>query len=170
TWPGATRASPGSCEQAAPTSTRRELMSVRTGKQDPAELVKAAQEGDRGALARLISFVEEGGELAREVGRLTFPLAGNAYTVGMTGPTGSGKSTLTERLISTVRAAGEEVGVLAVDPSSPFSGGAFLGDRVRMQSPAPDEGGFMRARATLRPPAGLALAAADAHPLLRPSR
>ena len=137
-------------------------MSVRTRKQDPAELVKAAQDGDRGALARLISFVEEGGELAREVGRLTFPLAGNAYTVGMTGPTGSGKSTLTERLISTVRAADEEVGVLAVDPSSPFSGGAFLGDRVRMQSHATDEGVFIRSMATRGHLGGLALATPEA--------
>ena len=137
-------------------------MSVRTRKQDPAELVKAAQDGDRGALARLISFVEEGGELAREVGRLTFPLAGNAYTVGMTGPTGSGKSTLTERLISTVRAADAEVGVLAVDPSSPFSGGAFLGDRVRMQSHATDEGVFIRSMATRGHLGGLALATPEA--------
>jgi LAO/AO transport system kinase len=137
-------------------------MSVRTRKQDPAELVKAAREGDRGALARLISFVEEGGEIAREVGRLTFPLAGNAYTVGMTGPTGSGKSTLTERLISTVRAGGEEVGVLAVDPSSPFSGGAFLGDRVRMQSHATDEGVFIRSMATRGHLGGLALATPEA--------
>jgi LAO/AO transport system kinase len=137
-------------------------MSVRTRKRDPAALVEAAREGDRGALARLISFVEEGGELAREVGRLTFPLAGNAYTVGITGPTGSGKSTLTEHLISTVRAAGEEVGVLAVDPSSPFSGGAFLGDRVRMQSHATDEAVFIRSMATRGHLGGLALATPEA--------
>ena len=137
-------------------------MSVRTQKRDPAALVEAAREGDRGALARLISFVEEGGDLAREVGRLTFPLAGNAYTVGITGPTGSGKSTLTERLISTVRAEGEEVGVLAVDPSSPFSGGAFLGDRVRMQSHATDEAVFIRSMATRGHLGGLALATPEA--------
>ena len=137
-------------------------MSVRTQKRDPAELVKAAQNGDRGALARLISLVEEGGDLAREVGRLAFPLAGNAYTVGITGPTGSGKSTLTERLISTIRAAGDEVGVLAVDPSSPFSGGAFLGDRVRMQSHATDEGVFIRSMATRGHLGGLALATPEA--------
>jgi LAO/AO transport system kinase len=137
-------------------------MSVRTQKRDPAALLEAAREGDRGALARLISFVEEGGALAREVGRLTFPLAGNAYTVGITGPTGSGKSTLTERLISTVRAEGEEVGVLAVDPSSPFSGGAFLGDRVRMQSHATDEAVFIRSMATRGHLGGLALATPEA--------
>ena len=89
-------------------------MSRRTRTRDPKELVEAARDGDRGALARLISFVEEGGELARDVGRLTFPIAGNAYTVGITGPTGSGKSTLTERLISTIRAEGDQVGVMSM--------------------------------------------------------
>src|SRR4051812_39081658 len=137
-------------------------MSTRTRKRDPADLTEAARKGDRGALARLISYVEEGGNLAREVGSLTFPLAGNAYTIGITGPTGSGKSTLTERLISTVRAGGAEVGVLAVDPSSPFSGGAFLGDRVRMQSHATDEGVFIRSMATRGHLGGLSLAAPEA--------
>ena len=137
-------------------------MSSRTRARDPNELVEAARGGDRGALARLISFVEEGGELARQVGRITFPLAGNAYTVGITGPTGSGKSTLTERLISTIRAGGDHVGVLAVDPSSPFSGGAFLGDRVRMQSHATDEGVFIRSMATRGHLGGLALATPEA--------
>jgi GTPase len=137
-------------------------VSNRTRNRDPAELVEAARKGDRGALARLISFVEEGGDLAREVGRLTFPLAGNAYTAGITGATGSGKSTLTERVISTIRGAGDEVGVLAVDPSSPFSGGAFLGDRVRMQSHATDEGVFIRSMATRGHLGGLALATPEA--------
>src|SRR5438105_3903933 len=137
-------------------------MSRRTRTRDPKELVEAARDRDRGALARLISFVEEGGEVAREVGRLTFPLAGNAYTVGITGPTGSGKSTLTERLISTIRAQSNQVGVLAVDPSSPFSGGAFLGDRVRMQSHATDEGVFIRSMATRGHLGGLALATPEA--------
>src|SRR3954447_4635345 len=137
-------------------------MSERTRKRDPKELLEAARDGDRGALARLISFVEEGGELAREVGKLTFPLAGSAYPIGITGPTGSGKSTLTERLISTVRAEGDDVGVLAVDPSSPFSGGAFLGDRVRMQSHATDEGVFIRSMATRGHLGGLSLATPEA--------
>ena len=137
-------------------------MSTRTRKRDPKDLLEAARDGDRGALARLISFVEEGGDLAREVGKLTFPLAGNAYTIGITGPTGSGKSTLTERLISTVRAADDDVGVLAVDPSSPFSGGAFLGDRVRMQTHATDEGVFIRSMATRGHLGGLSLATPEA--------
>jgi GTPase len=79
-------------------------VTVRTRKRDPDELVEAARAGDRGALARLLSLVEQGGETARHVGRLTFPLAGDAYTVGITGPTGSGKSTLTDRLITALRA------------------------------------------------------------------
>jgi LAO/AO transport system kinase len=137
-------------------------VSRRTRTRDPADLVEAAGQGDRGALARLISFVEEGGDLARKVGGLTFPRAGGAYTVGITGPTGSGKSTLTERLISTIRAQGDEVGVLAVDPSSPFSGGAFLGDRVRMQSHATDEGVFIRSMATRGHLGGLSLATPEA--------
>jgi len=141
-------------------------LSTRTRKRDPAELIDAARQGDRGALARLISYVEEGGDLARAVGSLTFPLAGNAYTIGITGPTGSGKSTLTERLITTVRGSGDEVGVLAVDPSSPFSGGAFLGDRVRMQSHATDEGVFIRSMATRGQLGGLALATPEASRVL----
>src|SRR5436190_19732828 len=100
---------------------------------DPEELVEAAAAGDRAALARLISLVERGGAPAREVGRLVYPRGGNAYTVGVTGAPGSGKSTLTDRLITEVRRADAEVGVLAIDPTSPFSGGALLGDRVRMQ-------------------------------------
>src|SRR5438046_9487723 len=104
-------------------------MSQRTRTRDPEQLVRSARDGDRGALARLLTLVEQGGDPARAVGRLTFPLAGDAYTVGITGPTGSGKSTLTDRLISLLRKKGEEVGVLAVDPSSPFSGRAFLGHR-----------------------------------------
>src|SRR5437868_14233875 len=137
-------------------------MSVRTRKQDPPQLLEAARQGDRGALARLISMVEEGGEPAREVGRLTFPLAGEAYAVGITGPTGSGKSTLTERLIAKARGEGSEVAVLAVDPSSPFSGGAFLGDRVRLQSHATGEGVFIRSMATRGHLGGLALATPEA--------
>jgi LAO/AO transport system kinase len=137
-------------------------MSLRTRNRDPAGLVEAARGGDRGALARLLSLVEQGGEPARHVGRLTFPLAGDAYTVGITGPTGSGKSTLTDRLITALRARGEEVGVLAVDPSSPFSGGAFLGDRVRMQNHATDAGVFIRSMATRGHLGGLSLATPEA--------
>src|SRR5215210_8843748 len=115
---------------------------------DPQELVEAAARGDRGAVARLISVVERGGEPAREVGRLTYPLGGTAYTVGITGAPGAGKSTLTNGLIGELRAAGLDVAVLAIDPSSPFTGGAILGDRVRMGEHALDEGVFIRSMAT----------------------
>jgi LAO/AO transport system kinase len=96
------------------------------------------------------------------VGRLTYPLGGNAYTVGITGAPGAGKSTLTTHLIRAGRAAGSEVAVLAVDPSSPFTGGAILGDRVRMQDHALDRGVFIRSMATRGHLGGLALATPEA--------
>ena len=118
--------------------------------------------GDRAALARSLSLVERGGEDARAVGRLTFPHGGRAYTVGMTGAPGAGKSTLTSAVISELRERGEEVGVLAIDPSSPFTGGAILGDRVRMQDHALDAGVFIRSMATRGHLGGLALATPQA--------
>jgi LAO/AO transport system kinase len=133
---------------------------------DPSELLTAARGGDRGALARLLSFVEQGGAPARDVGRLAYPLGGQAYTVGLTGAPGSGKSTLTSQLIALLRAAEAEVAVLAIDPSSPFSGGAILGDRVRMQDHATDPGVFIRSMATRGHLGGLALAAPEAIRLL----
>ena len=96
------------------------------------------------------------------MGRLVFPKGGQAYTVGITGPPGAGKSTLTDRLIRQVRASGDEVGVLAVDPSSPFTGGAFLADRIRMQDHATDRGVFIRSMATRGHLGGLALATPEA--------
>ena len=104
--------------------------------------------GDRTALARLLSIVEQGGELAREAGRVAWPLGGRAYTVGITGAPGAGKSTLTDALIGVIRASGAEVAVLAIDPSSPFTGGAVLGDRVRMSRHFLDPGVFIRSMAT----------------------
>jgi LAO/AO transport system kinase len=129
---------------------------------DVATLVEAATGGDRGAVARLLSVVEAGGPDAREVGRLCHPHGGNVYTVGITGAPGAGKSTLTDRLIRILRARGEEVGVLAVDPTSPFTGGAILGDRVRMQDHANDPGVFIRSMATRGHLGGLALATPQA--------
>jgi LAO/AO transport system kinase len=124
---------------------------------DPAQLVEALRGGDRGALARALSLVERGGQPARDVGALAWPLGGTSYTVGVTGAPGAGKSTLTSRLITTIRAAETEVAVLAIDPSSPFSGGAILGDRVRMQDHALDAGVFIRSTATRGHLGGLAL-------------
>jgi LAO/AO transport system kinase len=133
---------------------------------DPVELFNAAREGDRGALARLLSYVERGGERARDVGRLAYPLSGEAYTVGLTGAPGSGKSTLTSATIAHLRSLDTEVAVLAIDPSSPFSGGAILGDRVRMQDHATDPGVFIRSMATRGHLGGLSLATPEAVRLL----
>ena len=131
-------------------------------RRDPNALVAAATAGDRSAVARLISLVERGGEPAREVGRLVYPHTGKTFTVGITGAPGAGKSTLTSRLIGELRAASEEVGILAIDPSSPFTGGAILGDRVRMQDHALDSGVFIRSMATRGHLGGLALATPEA--------
>ncbi|MFN0091860.1 MAG: methylmalonyl Co-A mutase-associated GTPase MeaB [Acidimicrobiales bacterium] len=129
---------------------------------DPSSLLAAARAGERRALARLLSLVEQGGAPAREVGRLAYPLGGAAYTVGITGAPGAGKSTLTSALIGELRVEGLEVAVLAIDPSSPFSGGAILGDRVRMGDHALDDGVFIRSMATRGHLGGLALAAPEA--------
>jgi len=129
---------------------------------DVQELVTAALAGDRSAIARLISLVERGGEPAREVGRRTFGRGGDAYTVGITGSSGAGKSTLTDHLIAIVRQAATPIGVLAIDPSSPFTGGAILGDRVRMQRHTLDEGVFIRSMATRGHLGGLSLATPEA--------
>ena len=118
--------------------------------------------GDRTALARLLSIVEQGGEPAREVGRVAWPLGGRAYTVGITGAPGAGKSTLTDALIGVIRASGAEVAVLAIDPSSPFTGGAVLGDRVRMSRHFLDPGVFIRSMATRGHLGGLSAAAPEA--------
>jgi LAO/AO transport system kinase len=125
---------------------------------DPASLLEAARAGERAALARLLSMVERGGDDGRAVGEVTHPAGGGAYTVGITGAPGAGKSTLTGRLLSTVRAEGDRVAVLAVDPSSPFTGGAILGDRIRMQDHATDDGVVIRSMATRGHLGGLALA------------
>ncbi len=131
-----------------------------------AELIEAARAGDRAALARLLSVVERGGDGAREVGRALHGTASDAYTVGVTGAPGSGKSTLTSAVIDVVRRGGERVAVLAIDPSSPFTGGAILGDRVRMGDHALDDGVFIRSMATRGHLGGLAVAAPEAVRLL----
>lgn len=129
---------------------------------DPQALLHAARCGERGALARLLSIVERGGAAAREVSRLCYPHGGRTYTVGLTGAPGAGKSTLTNGLVAAMRQEDLEVAVLAVDPSSPFSGGAILGDRVRMGEHALDDGVFIRSMASRGHLGGLALATPDA--------
>ncbi len=126
--------------------------------EDVASLLDHARSGDRGALARLLTLVERGGPPARALSRLTHPAGGRAYTVGITGAPGAGKSTLTNALIQEIRSGGGRVAVLAIDPSSPFSGGAILGDRVRMADHATDDGVFIRSMATRGHLGGLSLA------------
>jgi LAO/AO transport system kinase len=129
---------------------------------DIPELIERARKGDRGAIAKLISRVEQGGRDARSVVSGLHPYTASAWSVGITGAPGAGKSTLTDRLVSRIRALGETVAVLAVDPSSPFSGGAILGDRVRMQDHATDTGVFIRSMATRGHLGGLAVATPQA--------
>jgi len=129
---------------------------------DPAALVDRALDGDRAAVAKLISLVETGGEAAHDAVARLHTHTGRAWSVGITGAPGAGKSTLVDRLVGRLRRDGLEVGVLAVDPSSPFSGGAILGDRVRMQEHATDPGVFIRSMATRGHLGGLALATPQA--------
>ena len=126
------------------------------------ELVTRAQAGEARAVARLISMVEDASPLLREVSAALAPHTGNAHVIGITGPPGVGKSTSTAALVTALREKGSRVGVLAVDPSSPFSGGALLGDRVRMQVHATDPGVYIRSMASRGHLGGLAWAAPQA--------
>jgi LAO/AO transport system kinase len=116
---------------------------------------------DPRAIARAISLIEDESPSRAELVRRIFPKSGRAYLVGVTGPPGAGKSTLVDRLISEIRKSGRSVGVVAVDPTSPFSGGAILGDRVRMQAHAGDPGVFIRSMATRGNLGGLARATGE---------
>ncbi|AUH40418.1 methylmalonyl Co-A mutase-associated GTPase MeaB [Streptomyces sp. CMB-StM0423] len=129
---------------------------------DVAALVAAAREGSPRAVARLITLVEGASPHLREVMAALAPLAGRAYVVGLTGAPGVGKSTSTSALVTAYRRRGKRVGVLAVDPSSPFSGGALLGDRVRMGAHAADPGVYIRSMATRGHLGGLAWSAPQA--------
>ena len=123
---------------------------------DPNALIEAALAGDRLSLARILTAVENRAPLAEAVLRRLYPMAGKAHLVGITGPPGSGKSTLVSSLIAAVRERGRAVGVIAVDPSSPITGGALLGDRVRMQAYAKDRDVFIRSMAARGHAGGLA--------------
>lgn len=120
------------------------------------ELCDATLAGDRRALARLLTAVENRTPIAEAALRRLYPMAGHAHLVGITGPPGAGKSTLVAALIAQVRLAGRAVAVIAVDPSSPITGGALLGDRVRMQSYAGDRDVFIRSMAARGHAGGLA--------------
>ena len=120
------------------------------------DLVARAREGDPRAVARLISLVEDESPLLREVMAALAPLAGNAQVIGVTGSPGVGKSTSSNQLVGALRRRDKRVGVLAVDPSSPFSGGALLGDRIRMQDHALDPDVYIRSMASRGHLGGLA--------------
>jgi LAO/AO transport system kinase len=128
--------------------TDRPSVGARRSQASVPDLVERAREGDARAVARLISLVEDESPLLREVMAGLAPYAGHAQIVGITGSPGVGKSTSTNALVTALRAAGKRVGVLAVDPSSPFSGGALLGDRVRMQDHALDQEVYIRSMAS----------------------
>jgi LAO/AO transport system kinase len=136
------------------TSTRRAA--------DVGTLVTRARQGDARSVARLISLVENASPALREVAAALAPHSGRARVLGLTGSPGVGKSTTTSMLVRALRGQGQRVGVLAVDPSSPFSGGALLGDRVRMQDHATDAGVFIRSMASRGHLGGLAAATPQA--------
>ena len=125
-------------------------------------LAAGIREGDRRALARAITLVENGDPLAYELVREVYPDTGSAYVVGVTGPPGVGKSTLIAALVRQIREAGSTVGVISVDPSSPFTKGALLGDRIRLSEHFLDPGVFIRSMGTRGHLGGLAEATLQA--------
>jgi LAO/AO transport system kinase len=135
---------------------------VSPRRHDVEDLVRHARQGQARAVARLISLVEDGAPELREVAAALAGCTGRAQIIGITGAPGVGKSTSVSGLVTALRVAGKKVGVLAVDPSSPFSGGALLGDRVRMQEHATDGGVFIRSMATRGHLGGIAWATPQA--------
>ena len=125
------------------------------------ELLAKFNEGNRRALSRIISRVENRAEGFGKIMDAVYPRTGRAYRVGITGPPGAGKSTMVSRLVQEARKTDKQVGVIAVDPTSPFTGGALLGDRIRMQDIGGDPGVFVRSMATRGSLGGLAAAATD---------
>ncbi len=130
------------------------------------ELVQGVLAGDRRSIARAITIIENNTAEAPKLIAQIYPHTGKAHIIGLTGPGGSGKSTLIEKIVREYRRRGKTVGVVAVDPTSPFTGGAFLGDRIRMQELSTDEGVFIRSMATRNYPGGIAKATKDAVKIL----
>ena len=157
-------------EPAAGPTPERPAPPARDAPDDPpgdvADLFERARNGDRRALGRLLTYTEGGGPRADAVALAAWPLAGRAHVVGITGAPGVGKSTLTDRLAQVAIDDGWRVAILAVDPSSPLTGGAMLGDRVRMAGAAVPGGPFVRSMASRGQSGGLALAALAAVRLL----
>ena len=129
---------------------------------DVASLADRVLSGDRRAVARAISMVEDGADGLADLSAALYPRTGNAYTIGLTGSPGVGKSSLAQHLVKAGRQRDLAVAVLAIDPTSPFTGGALLGDRLRMQAHATDPGVFIRSMATRGHLGGMALAAPEA--------
>lgn len=130
------------------------------------EIVKGVLAGNRRSIAKAITIVENDLDEARELITQIYPHTGKAHVIGLTGAGGAGKSTLIEKIVREYRRRGKTVGVVAVDPTSPFTGGAFLGDRIRMQELCTDDGVFIRSMATRDHAGGLAKATKDAAKLL----
>jgi len=128
--------------------------------------VKGVLNGDRRSIAKAITIIENNTPEAQELIAQIFPRTGKAHVVGLTGAGGAGKSTLIEKVVREYRRRGKTVGVIAVDPTSPFTGGAFLGDRIRMQELSTDEGVFIRSMATRNYAGGIARATKDAAKIL----
>jgi LAO/AO transport system kinase len=133
------------------------------------QLVERMRAGDVRSLARAVSLVEDDALLARQILSCCFPYTGGAMRIGVTGPPGAGKSTLLDQLASQYRTSGATVGVVAVDPTSAFTGGAILGDRIRMRADERDSGFYMRSMATRGSLGGLARATADVTQVLEAS-
>lgn len=130
------------------------------------EIAKGVLAGDKRSVAKAITMAENSPEEAQSLIAMVYPHTGKAHIIGLTGPGGSGKSTLIEKMVREYRRIGKTVGVIAVDPTSPFTGGAFLGDRIRMQELSTDEGVFIRSMATRNNPGGIAKATKDAVKIL----
>jgi LAO/AO transport system kinase len=126
------------------------------------EIVRGVLAGDHRSIARAITLIENNAAEAPKLVASIFPRTGKAHVIGLTGPGGSGKSTLIEKIVREYRRKGRTVGVVAVDPTSPFTGGAFLGDRIRMQDLSTDQGVFIRSMASRNYPGGIAKATKDA--------